>query len=450
LGFFRHLWRTAVVEIRILIEAHPQGAGARYAEGKDLAADITRIREKVQSGTWTSAASPAWLASCITKHGLPMSILANVMIALRNDPAVKDALAYDEMLCAPMLMHACDGDPDFTPRPVTDADVGHLQEWLQLAGLRSCGRDTVHQGVDLRAHERAFHPMRNYLEGLVWDGQPRLATWLHVHLGAEPTLYADAVGRMFLIAMVARIFQPGCRADYMLVLEGPQGELKSTACRVLGGDYFSDHLPDVATGGKDVSQHLRGKWLLEVTEMHAMGKAETALLKAFITRTVERYRPSYGRKDVIEPRQCMFIGTTNKQVYLRDETGGRRFWPVTCGKIDVDSLARDRDQLFAEAVQLYRSGTSWWPDRDFEHEHITPRQDDRFEEDIWHDKIAEYLLTRKQVTVGEVARNALFFDTSRVSTSDQRRITAVMESLQWKRGRRGNEGQRWWVKGRRT
>jgi predicted P-loop ATPase len=430
-------------EINLLIEAFPQGAGARYAEGKDLEADIKRIREKVRGG-WTNAAQPTWLSACITKNGQPMSTLVNIMIALRNDPAVKNALAYDEMLCAPMLMHACDGDPDFVPRPVTDADVSHLQEWLQLAGLRTVGPNMVHQAVELRASECTFHPVRTYLEALAWDGQCRLATWLSTYLGTEAAPYTEAIGRMFLIAMVARILAPGCQSDHMLVLEGSQGELKSSACRILGGEYFSDHLPDIATAGKDVSQHLRGKWLIEVTEMHAMNRAETALLKAFITRTVEQYRPSYGRRDTFEPRQCLFIGTTNKTIYLRDETGGRRFWPVTCGKIDVEALAKDRDQLFAEAVVLYRDGVHWWPDRDFEREHIVPQQEDRYETDAWEDKIVEFLHLKDKITIGEIARDALFIEAPRLGTADQRRIAAVLEHLKWQRRR--DEKARWWVR----
>src|SRR5262249_45824725 len=142
----------------------------------------------------------------------------------------------------------------------------------QIAGLHNVGKDTVHQAIDLRAHECAFHPVRQYLDGLNWDGTSRLSSFFPIYFGTENTDYAKAIGTMFLIGMVARIFEPGCKADHMPVIEGPQGNLKSTACKILGGGWFSDNLPDVSVG-KDASQHLRGKWLIEVSEMHAMDKA---------------------------------------------------------------------------------------------------------------------------------------------------------------------------------
>ena len=250
---------------------------------------------------------------------------------------------------------------------------------------------------------------------------------------------------MFLISMVARIYRPGCKADYMPVIEGPQGVLKSSACAALGGDWFSDNLPDISVG-KDASQHLRGKWLIEVSEMHALDRAETAKLKAFVTRTTERYRPSYGRKEVIEPRQCIFVGTTNREIYLRDETGGRRFWPIKAGEIRIDALAKDRGRLFAEAVVAFKSGEAWWPDKDFERDCIMPEQEARFEADAWEDNIRQYLALEPRVTIGRVAQRALSIETSKIGTTEQRRIAAVLIKLGWQREKKDREGNRWWSK----
>ena len=389
-----------------------------------------------------------WVSACIKDHkGKPIANVANAILALEGAADIRDALAYDEMLRAPVLIHQPGipiGGDVLEPRPLTDEDVTDIQKWMQHAGLERIPRNTVRDAVDLCARHQSFHPLRDYLESLRWDGQPRVNVWLTTRLGAELTPYTQNIGQMFLIAMVARIFEPGCKADYMMVLEGAQGTLKSTACQVLAGEWFSDNMPDIANNAKDVSQHLRGKWLLEVSEMHAMNRAETSLLKSFISRTTERYRPSYGRYEVHEPRQCLFIGTTNRDMYLRDESGGRRFWPVQCREIDIDRLSEDRDQLFAEAVNLYQAGVPWWPDRTFEAEHIAPQQAARYEGDAWEELIAEYLLGKARVTVTQVARAALNMESARIGTADQRRIAAVLTILQWAPGKRGRNGERFW------
>ena len=386
-----------------------------------------------------------WFAQCIKDgKGKPIPNVANAIIALECDADIRDALAYDEMLRAPILVHQPGipiGGDTVEPRPLTDEDVTDIQKWMQHAGLERIPRGTVRDAVEFCGRRQSFHPLRNYLDSLRWDGKPRVNVWLVTKLGAENTDYVHAIGQMFLISMVARIFEPGCKADHMLVLEGPQGILKSTACRVLAGEWFSDSLPDIAAG-KDVSQHLRGKWLIEVAEMHAMSRAEASLLKSFISRQTERYRPSYGRLEVIEDRQCVFIGTTNKDSYLRDETGGRRFWPVKCGEIDIESLEADRDQLFAEAVNLFQAGAPWWPERAFEAEHITPQQAARYEGDPWEQPISEYLTGVSKTTVVAVATNALGMKTDRIGTADQRRIIAVLLLLGWKAKR--DKRERWW------
>ena len=395
---------------------------------------------------------PAWLQTCERDHrGRIIPNLANLMIALRCDPSLVDVFAFDQMLHAPVLRKELPAAPngkttngtDPLPRPLRDADVSDLREYIQHNGFPRIANDISHEAINKRARELSFHPIRQWLDSLVWDGTPRLDNWLTTYLGAiGDAAYLAAIGAMFLIAMAARVFRPGCKMDYMPVLEGDQGVAKSQACAILAGQWFSDALPDIRH--KDASQHHRGKWLIEISELSAFTRADIEALKAFITRDTERYRPPYGRLEVIEPRQSVFAGTTNRSTYLKDETGSRRFWPFLVGIINLEDLRRDRDQLFAEAVMRFKREEHWWPDAAFEAAMISPEQESRREEDPWEAPIAEYLggnglnvspLT--QVSITQIARLALCFDVmAKVGTADQRRIVAVLKILRWKPGGR--------------
>jgi predicted P-loop ATPase len=433
-------------------QKRPDEWQARYA---DISRAVSTAAQKYapvdqqQQGNVGQArreAEPEWLHHLRTHTGTLICNQANAVTALEQ--MLPDHFAFDEMLQAAVLTKPLEDEQDtVTPRAIRDADLSLLQNKLQRVGFTRMGWDTIHRALEVISERNRFHPVRDYLEALEWDGKPRLSTFLSVYFGTADSAYEREIGRMFLISMVARIFEPGCKADHLPVLEGPQGTLKSTACAVLGGQWFSDHLPDI-TQGKDASQHLRGKWLIEVSEMHAMGRAEATQLKSFITRQVERFRPSYGRLEVIEMRQCVFIGTTNRDTYLRDETGGRRFWPAKAGYIDIEALTDDRDQLFAEAVKLYRDGEPWWPDKTFEQQHIIAEQAARYEADTWEDNIRDFLLDKTKVAVGQVAVDALGFQTARIARADQNRIMDAMKRLGWRResDQTDWQGKRWWVR----
>ena len=243
---------------------------------------------------WLTAAIGITAASW-AQNNKPLPILANAVTALQFDPDVRDVFAFDEMLRAPVMLQEI-GRLDTCNRPVTDVDVTNLQRWMQEAGLKHIGREAVRDALLFIANEHSFHPVRQYLRSLEWDEATRIGIWLARYLGAELTDYTTRIGGMFLISMVARIAEPGCKADHMLVLEGEQGELEIHGVRrdwAARGSRIS--LPDI-TAGKDASQHLRGKWLIEVAEMHAMSRAEAALLKSHSSRAPPNVigRP-YGR-----------------------------------------------------------------------------------------------------------------------------------------------------------
>jgi predicted P-loop ATPase len=293
----------------------------------------------------------------LNNRGVPLGNLRNVLHALRNAPQWESVLAYDEFAGRVITRKSLPwGDPD-TERWSDDHDT-RTCEWMQEQGIpASVGH--VGRAIHTVARETRVHPVRDYINALKWDGTPRLDIWLTHYLGVEDTLYARAVGPRFLISAVARVFEPGCQVDHMLIFEGPQGILKSSALRALAQPWFTDRISNL--GSKDSAMEVAGVWLIEVAELDALIKATNTTIKSFITRRYDRFRPPYGKHVINQPRQCVFAGTINPvSGYLKDPTGARRFWPVVCGVIDETGLVRDRDQLWAEALVRYRARASWW------------------------------------------------------------------------------------------
>jgi predicted P-loop ATPase len=396
---------------------------------------------------------PRWRSLLRTRGraGDPIADLHNTLIVLRNEPGFAVSFAFDEMQqvtivrAKPPLCAGADAGDDF-PRWATDEDVSRLQEWLQMV-MPKLSRENVFNALEEFARENPVHPLRLWLRTReIGVRQPVLENWLSYALGVPNDAYHREVGRRFAIAMVARVFDPGCQADYMIVLEGPQGEEKSKFCRALASDqYFSDHIPSLTGDHVRFSMHLRGKWLIEISELAAFNKvADVESLKALITRRVEIYTPKYGRKERHEPRQCVFIGTTNTDDWNRDETGGRRFWPVKVAHVDLEWLAEYRDQLFAEAVAAYEAGEPHWPDRNFERRIIAPQQDKRLFHDAWEETLAQDLDWRATISIADAAQ-VIGIPRERLDMLAQKRLGAILRKLKWTKALDG-KGRAIWRK----
>lgn len=406
--------------------------------------------------TEIASISQGWLDTLQTDcNGHYRQNHANLMIVLRNTPQWRGVVSYDEFLQVvwlekPVPRHDGKVPNDWRSRYWSDADLAEAVEWVQLDIFATVSPEKVQMAVKQFAIQNgSFHPVRDYLSALKWDGGNRLGHWLETYLGAVAESdgqqeYLSVIGTKWMVSAVARIFDPGCQADHVIVLDGEQGIGKSTAFKILGGDSFSDGLPsNVHT--KDARDHVRGKWIIEFPELSQMNKTEVEAIKAFITRREERFRPAYGRNEVIYPRQCVFCGTTNKEEYLRDETGNRRFWPVKVTKIELDKLAANRDQLWAEAVVLYQNGEPWHLIDQNIIDTATAEQSGRYQSDAWEGPIVKYLFEKDMVTVSETLLNAIGMDISKQGRTDQNRVVAILTENGFKRGKR-TASVRWWIR----
>ena len=383
----------------------------------------------------------------VDEEGRIRPLLANLILILRKGPEWKDVLLYDEFAARAVIRKRPPLEGAVSNAAWTDHYEALTRTWFQNRGINPTIGD-VGRAVQAAAKHNSFHPLQDRLEALVWDGTPRLETWPQEFLRAEDTPYVRAVASRFLISAVARIYQPGCQADHMLVLEGPQGRLKSTLLRTLAlrDEWFADRLSNVAT--KDASIETAGVWLIEISELEGLIGVAPSAQKAFISRRHDRYRPPHGKHTISRPRQCVFVGSINPPGdgrYLRDPTGARRFWPIVCvGRIDIAGFARVRDQLWAEAVFRYKAGAPWWLETEALEALATAEQEKRYAADPWEEPIREWLGDRSDVIIWDVLQHALDLDRKQQEMqSNQKRVVNILTRLGFTQRRlRTPEGRR--------
>lgn len=340
-----------------------------------------------------------------TEQGKLRSTISNFLLIIENEPLLKGKIAYNEfsnraVVIGPLPWRSKDNRSDWN-----DTDDSGLREFIEkYYGISSTAKCA--DALALVFEKHSFHPVREYLNSLSWDGKERVNTLFIDYLGAEDNSYVRTVARKILAAAVARVFVPGIKFDNMPVLSGPQGIGKSTLIKKLGRDWYSDSLTTVS--GKEAYEQLQGVWIIEMGEMMATKKADIEATKHFLSKTEDIYRVAYGRRTSRFPRQCVFIGTTNDREFLRDRTGNRRFWPIDVGVIKLkksvfnDLNNYEIDQIWAEAVELFKAGEPLYLNAEEEKE-AQKQQEAHSEESAKAGLIQEYLdkpITRDWYNLG--------------------------------------------------
>jgi predicted P-loop ATPase len=398
---------------------------------------------------------PWWSQLDLNKLGQPKATLHNTLVVLREHPAWAGLYELDEFANQIRLTR----EPPYggSARELAERDAAELAAWL--GNPAEIGMPVTSglalEAITTIAARHAVHPVRQYLDGLTWDGVERLPTVLPDWFEAPGNPYTERVGLCWLTSAVARVMCPGCKVDFMVVLEGGQGIGKSSAVRELfGAPWYAEQTESPQS--KDFYQVLAGRWVLEIGEMQSFAKADLARVKQAITTQDDVYRPSYGRVARRFPRQSIFVGTTNEDEYLKDYTGARRFLPVRCRSANVRGLIAMRDQLWAEAVERWRQGFEFWvlpPEARAE-------QEARYQHDSWIDPIREWVEGRGPPTaypmgapIGPLARTsvhetmtrALGVELAKHTRQDQMRVGTVLRLLGFERQRvRGPDGGLIW------
>lgn len=299
-----------------------------------------------------------------------------------------------------------------------------MQRELQMSNMSD---ETVGKAIRVYSRKNIKNEPKDWMSKLIWDHVPRVETFLIDCAGTVDDEYIRAVSKNFWISLIARVFSPGCKVDTMPILEGGQGEFKSTLFNIIGGKWHCEASHDLYN--KDFFQGLHGKLIIEFADLAGFTKSEVNIIKDILTRKVDYLRVPYAKIFKNFPRQSVFVGTTNKTTYLKDETGARRFWPVKIGKINIQRAKDERDQLFAEAVFLFKNNIEWWhmPGQTQE------EQEERREIDPWESIIANFIINKEEVTIQEIMIQGLQIQPNKQDKYAEMRIGGILRLFGWDR-----------------
>ncbi len=407
--------------------------------GKSISTAKKAVAEKWEDGS-------SWRERLLYEDGELSDCLANIYDILANRKEWSKVVAFDEFsqrtvkLKAPPYGHAQEGEWE-------SVDDSRTAMWLTRNEFITPSSQRVAEAVETLARSNPVHPVRDWLKALPsWDGIPRTEMWLCDHLGVRDTPYVRKVAQFFLVGMIARVMEPGCKFDYCLVLEGKQGKGKSTAFRILGGEWYGD--TDLDLHNKDSMSALRGKWLYEFAELGSVTRAESTKQKSFLSRQVDEYRPVYGRREIKAPRQVVFGGTTNEWEWNKDPTGGRRFWPVDCiDDLNLEGLRDNRDQLFAEALSLYLAGSRYWPTPEEQKELFDPEQLLREQPESLVDALHDWVYGRTaDFSTAMAVMEGLGLDASKLTRDMQTRVGNALRRLGCTKFEKRNGTVRYWYR----
>lgn len=369
--------------------------------------------------------------------GGPKKSMTNLMLYLKNLPEFGNTMRWNELAQR----------AEWNGRPLEDCDLVDVRLILENNQFEPTVGDIL-PAVMRHARENAFHPVRDYLRSLKWDGTRRLDHWLNLCLGAPDTPFVRAVGRKTLIAAVARAFEPGCKVDTVLVLEGPQGIKKSTAIGVLFGEDCTAESVNIFDQHNKMVMAMMGAWCVELAEFVAILNRDRNVVKGLLSMRSDRVVLPYAKMASDHPRQCIFFGTINpgELGYLTDSTGNRRYWPVEVTRTDLELIQARRDQIWAEAYKAYRDSEAWWFTSEEEEGLAQAEVAKREEYDVWQEILADKLIGQGVYsTTAAGALQAIGVPGERMDKKTLNRVAQALRAVGFKdrvSKERGDDGER--------